>query len=138
MSCPVLNSLLAAAAFAAALLLPPAIAAAELAAQTSDAAGVMVSARPLDLSPGAREWRFELSLNTHTVPLSDDLARTARLVDDAGHEQGAVAWNGDGAGGHHRRGTVSFRPVQPRPQAVELRIQRPGEAAPRTFRWKLQ
>ncbi len=136
MSRPVLNSLLA--ALAASLVLPLAASAAELAPQTSDAGGVMVTARPVDLSPGAAEWRFEVSLNTHTVPLSDDLTRTARLVDGAGHQFAAVAWNGDGAGGHHRRGTVSFLPVKPRPEAIELRIQRPGEASPRTFRWKLQ
>ncbi len=57
---------------------------------------------------------------------------------DGGKRHAPVAWDGAGPGGHHREGVLRFKPASPRPQAVELRITRPGESAPRSFRWVLQ
>lgn len=139
MSRRVLNFLLPAAlAFSVALLAAPRAGAAALASQSSDAGGVTVMVKPVELSAGAPAWRFEVSLNTHSAELSDDLARTAKLVDAGGKQHPALAWEGDPPGGHHRKGTLRFEPLRPLPAAVELRMQRPGEAAPRTFRWKLR
>lgn len=109
-----------------------------LATQKSAERGVTVSARPLDLSPAAQRWMFEVVLDTHSADLSDELAKTAVLVDDRGSEHRPAAWKGDPPGGHHRKGTLDFAPVVPRPGTVELRVQRPGEPVPRVFRWRLQ
>lgn len=109
----------------------------ELAPQTSRERGVTVRVKPVDLSPAAKAWRFEVVLDTHSVDLSDDLARTATLH-VAGAQHAPIGWDGDPPGGHHRKGVLRFAPVAPAPEALELRIQRPGEGAPRTFRWRIQ
>lgn len=138
------RALLAAAAVAAVVALVPfAVGHAQpessaLAAQKSAERGVTVSVRPIDLSVAAKRWAFEVVLDTHSVDLSDDLAKATLLVDDRGAEYRAAGWQGDPPGGHHRRGTLDFAPVAPRPAAIELRIQRPGEPAPRAFRWRLR
>ena len=139
-TCTLRRAVLAAAMAAAIAALAPGYgqsAAAVLAAQRSAERGVTLSVRPLDLSSGAKSWAFEIVLDTHSVDLADDLAKTAVLVDDRGAEHRAAGWQGDPPGGHHRKGTLAFAPVTPRPSAIELRIQRPGEPAPRAFRWRL-
>jgi hypothetical protein len=130
--------LLAAAAVVVALASLAAAHAQALAAQKSAERGVTVSVQPLDLSPAAKRWAFEVVLDTHSADLSDDLANAAVLVDDRGVEHRPAGWKGDPPGGHHRKGTLDFAPVAPRPAAVELRVQRPGEPAPRVFRWRVQ
>ncbi|HUX26400.1 MAG TPA: hypothetical protein VMV87_17495 [Burkholderiales bacterium] len=122
--------------FAAALYASGA-AATELAQQSSQAGSVSISVKPTDVSAGAAAWLFQVALNTHSGALEDDLAHSAVLVDAAGTQHAALGWDGDPAGGHHRRGVLRFKPISPRPAAIELRILRPGETTPRIFRWKL-
>lgn len=107
------------------------------AAQKSSGNGVTVSIRPGDLSATAQSWDFAISLDTHSQELSDDLVRSAVLIDDKGREHRPLAWDGAKAGGHHRQGTLRFAPLAPRPSSLELRIARPGESSPRVFRWIL-
>jgi hypothetical protein len=107
-----------------------------LPARTTDAQMVAVTITPKDL-PAAGEWQFDVAMNTHVSPLEDDLAANAVLVDPQGRSHAPVAWRGDGPGSHHRKGVLAFAPITPRPAAIELRLQRPGEAAPRTFKWTL-
>ena len=112
--------------------------AADLATQTSEGDGVTIAVKPVDLSAKATTWSFQVSLSTHSQDLSDDLARTAYIVDRAGKKHIApTAWKGDAPGGHHRNGVLSFKALTPPPKAIELRIQRAGEKAPRLFRWDL-
>jgi hypothetical protein len=113
-------------------------AAAQLAAQKNTAGGVTVAVTPANLVAGAKTWDFSIVLDTHTQDLSDDLAGSAVLLDDRGNEFKALAWDGAAPGGHHRSGVLKFSAIEPRPQALELRISRPGEAKPRTFRWRLE
>ena len=110
----------------------------ELAEQTSRDRGVTVRAKPVDVSPGAKAWTFEIVLETHSVELTDDLQRTATLAGPGGAAQSASAWEGDPPGGHHRKGVLRFAPLAPQPDAVVLRIQRPGESTARSFRWALK
>lgn len=131
-------SLLHALVLCAALLYALGGAAAELEQQSSQAGGVSVSVKPTDVSAAAATWLFQVTLTTHSGDLGDDLARTATLVDSAGKHYPAAGWDGDPAGGHHRKGVLRFKAQSPRPDALELRIQRQGESAPRTFRWKLK
>lgn len=111
-------------------------AAADLSPRTSTVAGVTLKAAPRSVSGAA--WEFELTFDTHTQNLGDDVVKSAVLVADGGTNYSAVDWQGDPPGGHHRKGVLRFNPVSPAPQAIELRIQRSGESAPRSFRWRLR
>ena len=113
-------------------------AAAELAAQKDAANGVTIVVTPGNLAQGAKTWDFNIAFDTHSQDLSDDLTATAVLSDGKGSEFKPTAWDGAGPGGHHRKGVLKFAPISPQPDSVELRIARPGEAAPRVFRWQLR
>jgi hypothetical protein len=135
--------LLAAAPLAVALLVlradPPA-ADTEIAAgtpatavQTADAGGVEVSAtlERLDEAGAA----VGLMLDTHTADLDVNLPAAAHLVVD-GVAWPARGWDGDGAGGHHRAGTLRFDPAAA--PAGEVRLHLDGLPAPVTFAWNLE
>jgi hypothetical protein len=132
------SSLFRALVLCATLLYALGAAAAELAQQSSQAGGVGISVKPTEVSAAATTWLFEVTLTTHSGDLGDDLARTATIVDAAGKQYPAVGWEGDPPGGHHRKGVLRFKARSPRSDALELRILRQGETAPRTFRWKLK
>lgn len=106
--------------------------------QTSNARGVAIKVTPKNLAAGAAAWEFAIVLDTHSGSLSDDLAKSASLLDGAGGRQAPLAWEGAPPGGHHREGVLRFKPLVPPPQAIELQIARDGEPAPRTFRWRLR
>ena len=120
------------------LLLAAAAAAAQIAPQKSSQGGVTVVVTPAEVGAGAKEWTFKVVLDTHSQELSDDLVRTVVLIDGAGREARPLGWEGAGPGGHHREGVLRFAAIQPRPEAIELRISRAGEADPRRFRWQLK
>ncbi len=130
-----LTSLLPALALGAFVLSATGAPAVELEKQTSQADSVSISVKPVDVT--AANWQFEVALNTHGGSLDDDLTKTATLL-AAGKQYPAAGWEGSAAGGHHRKGVLSFKAVSPRPDAIELRIVRQGEAAPRTYQWKLK
>ena len=113
-------------------------ASAQLATRKDSANGVTVTVTPANLAPGAKTWDFSIVLDTHSQDLSDDLAKSAVLVDERGNESTPIAWEGAAPGGHHRRGVLKFSPLEPRPKTLELRLNRPGEARPRIFRWNLE
>lgn len=106
--------------------------AAPLAEQTTVEQGVTVKVTPRTFS--GSEWEFAVVLDTHSQELNDDLQKTAVLIVD-GREVRPVEWQGPGAGGHHREGTLRFPAAGEKPGNLELRIQRSGEAVPRVFRW---
>lgn len=108
-----------------------------LAAQSSTELGVVIKVTPKAIGPSDRQWEFSVVLDTHSAELSDDLARSARLVTEDGRSFEPTSWTGAAPGGHHREGILVFDAPTPRPSAIELRIVRPGESAPRTFRWQL-
>lgn len=112
--------------------------AADLAPQNSQSGGVSIAVKPVEVSAGAATWSFEVSLTTHSQDLSDDLVRAAFIVDGTGRKESPTVWEGDAPGGHHRKGVLRFKALTPMPEAIEMRIQRPGESAPRTFRWQLK
>jgi hypothetical protein len=110
----------------------------QLAPQSSQEGGVTVRVTPLDISADAKSWSFEVVLDTHSQDLADDLTQTAAVIDEAGRSHAPLAWEGAPPGGHHRKGVLRFAPITPPPAALELRVQRPGEPKPRTFRWPLK
>lgn len=106
------------------------------AVQTSNQDGVKITVEPRGFPPEAKTWDFVITLETHTQPLDDDLAKTATLVAD-GKPSRPRGWEGAPPGGHHRKGVLRFEAVAPLPHTVELQIRRTGEASPRVFRWQL-
>ena len=113
-------------------------AAAGLETRSASAAGVTVRVTPTQVAPGAATWEFEVMLDTHSQDLSDNLVRNSVLVESNGAKHAPLAWDGAGPGGHHRKGVLRFKALQPAPEAIELQIRRPGESAPRSFRWTLK
>ena len=113
-----------------------AMAAAALPAQSSSEAGVTVKVTPRNFTADA--WEFDVVFDTHSQALTDDLEKTAGLVSDGRTSHAAVKWQGDPPGGHHRKGVLQFQAVSPMPASIELQVKRSGEAALRSFRWKLK
>jgi hypothetical protein len=111
--------------------------AAELGTIKNSERGVTVAVTPVNLSAGASSWDFKISLDTHSADLDDDLRKSAVLLDGKGGKHAPVGWDGAAPGGHHREGILRFKPLSPRPAAIELWITRPDETRPRAFRWKL-
>jgi len=110
--------------------------AAAMATQSSSEQGVTVKATPKSAGLDNPRWEFSVVLDTHSSDLSDDLATTATLITADGREFKPVAWTGAAPGGHHREGVLEFAVPQPWPRAVELKLEREGEAAARSFRWQ--
>jgi len=113
-------------------------AAPDLERRTSNADGVSVAVKPLDVAAGAKSWDFEVTMNTHIRPLVQDLAKVSTLVDDSGARHAPTAWKGDPPGGHHRKGVLQFAPLAGSPAYVELQIRGVGTPDVRSFRWQLR
>jgi hypothetical protein len=68
---------------------------------------VEVAVTPLDFNGDFDEViRFEVSMNTHSVDLSMDLAKLSMLTTDLGSSLPADSWSG--GSGHHVRGVLVF------------------------------
>ena len=76
--------------------------------ERSDAQGaVTVNVTPLNLEDSGETLDFKVSLETHSVDLSMDLAALATLSTDSGRSVQAIGWDAP-RGGHHVEGTLSF------------------------------
>ena len=105
--------------------------------QSSVDRGVTVKVTPKAIGMPDTRWEFGIVLDTHSADLSDDLVQSASLTTDDGRTLKPAGWTGAAPGGHHREGVLAFDVPAPRPTSIELRIVRPGESIPRTFRWQL-
>ena len=108
-----------------------------LPSRESNEGQVMVTVTPLALSKAADTWRFEVQLNTHVAPITQDLAAVAVLSDGNGHDERPSAWEGDPPGGHHRKGVLVFKAMNPTPDSVTLKIRQVGSVPERSFAWKI-
>lgn len=108
-----------------------------LTTQSSTERGVTVKVTPKAIGASDKRWEFSVVLETHSAELNDDLTQSATLTTDDGRTLKPATWTGAAPGGHHRAGVLAFDAPAPRPASIELRIVRPGESAPRTFRWRL-
>ena len=107
------------------------------ATRSSSDQGVTVKVTPKLIGLIDNRWEFSIALDTHGAGLSDDLTQSATLTTSDGRTIKPASWTGAAPGGKHREGVLAFEMPAPRPATIELRISRPGESAPRTFRWQL-
>ena len=105
--------------------------------QSSTDRGVTLKVTPKSIGSQETRWEFSVVLDTHSEDISDDLVQSATLTTGDGRTLKPTSWTGAGPGGHHREGVLAFDVAAPRPTMIELRIARPGESTPRTFRWQL-
>lgn len=96
---------------------------------------VSVSVKPLNLENSSITWDFEISLNTHSENLSQDLLAVSELVGDQGKSYKPTAWEGAPPEGHHRQGILKFEAISPRPKSIELKIKNIGGISERNFKW---
>lgn len=106
-----------------------------LKAVTSDAGGVRVVVKPITI--GTRSfWEFEVTMDTHTKPLNDDMAKASTLVVANQARYAATAWQGDAPGGHHRKGVLRFPAPTDNATSFELQIDDVAGTGRRVFQWK--
>lgn len=103
---------------------------------------VVFDITPLNLGTPADTLEFAVSMNTHSVDLSMDLASLATLTTDTGLSIPATKWDAV-PGGHHVAGTLIFPAMQDGKSILEgagkltltiLNV----DAASRVFEWDLQ
>ena len=105
-------------------------------AKIDEQASVNVIVTPLDMSAHSNEWRFDISMNTHVVPLDQDMVNIAVLVDENGKIYKPLRWEGAPAGGHHRDGVLVFNPITPIPKSITMKISDIG-GVERSFIWQM-
>lgn len=118
------------------LFLATASQAADLKPAASNAGGVRVDVVPVQLAAG-QQARFQVSLNTHSVPLDQDLTAVSVLRDSRGREYKPVHWDGAPPGGHHRKGILVFPELSAPLNSVTLTIHDIAGIANRDFAWQL-
>src|SRR5512147_1723607 len=92
--------------------------------------GIKLTVVLQDISDKADTWDFAVTLETHTQALGDDLAKSSVLIAD-GKQYLPLDWEGASPGGHHRKGSLRFKAIVPRPKSVELQIRLANDPAPR-------
>ena len=102
------------------------------AARQATAGPVQVKVTPLRLDDAGA--RFNVVLDNHEIDLTMDLAGAALLTVGSAR-WGPAAWSGDGPGGHHREGTLSFGSRGPAAGDAVLTLG--GLSSPVRLTWQL-
>jgi hypothetical protein len=76
-------------------------------ARSDNQGAVTFAVKPENLTNPGNVLIFDVSMNTHSVDLSMDLAQLATLATDNGRSVQAILWNAP-RGGHHISGKLSF------------------------------
>ena len=114
----------------------------QLAELTDSQGAVTVIVKPLDLNSSPDKLRFDVTLDTHSIDLSMDLAALATLTTDTGISVPAALWDAP-LGGHHVSGTLSFpsslggKPILDGASKLTLII-KDVDASERIFAWDLK
>lgn len=108
-----------------------------LASQVSNEREIKVTVTPGNITREVQTWDFEVTLETHTQTLNDDLAKSSMLI-AGGKQYLPLSWEGAPPGGHHRKGKLRFKAIVPPPQSLELQIRLAADPAPRSFKWLLK
>ena len=103
---------------------------------------VEVAVKPMNTGDGSDGViRFDVTMNTHSVDLSMDLARLSTLANDLGIRLDAESWTG--GSGHHIRGQLDFLMYTPDGtpligDATEIILTiRDVDASERVFVWQV-
>ena len=110
----------------------PSSSTASLATRSINAGSVEVAIQPVRIDGNGAS--FSISFDTHSGDLEIDPSKTSRLQVD-GRDWVTPSWSGDGPGGHHRKGTLSFKAAGPATGQVRLTID--GLTAPVVADWSL-
>jgi hypothetical protein len=111
-------------------------------ARLDEQGAVVVEVTPLNLGTPADTLQFQVSMNTHSVDLSMDLAVLSTLSTDSGVSLQALKWDAV-PGGHHVTGTLIFPSTQDGQSILEgtskltLTIEN-VDAPSRVFEWELK
>lgn len=81
---------------------------------------VEVTIEPKQLVVG-KEMVFEVSLDTHTVELDEEMTRVVRVTDELGRDYEVISWSGD-KGGHHVSGELRVAALQKGAGRIKLEI----------------
>jgi len=101
-----------------------------------------VEITPLNLDNPSDQLEFDVSMNTHSIDLSMDLATLATLTTDTGIAVQATLWDAP-LGGHHVEGKLIFPALKDGNSILEgatkitLTIVN-VDAASRVFEWELK
>ncbi len=74
----------------------------KLALQKRSEGGASMTVVPKNISTNVAAWEFEVTLDTHTVALDQDLTRASVLLDAQGNRHAPTGWEGDPPGGHRQ------------------------------------
>ena len=110
--------------------------------RTDEQGAVTFEVTPLNLDSATDTLEFDVSMNTHSVDLSMDLAQLATLTTDAGVSLQAGKWDAT-PGGHHVEGKLIFPATQDGKSVLDgagkLTLTIVNVDAPtRVFEWPLQ
>ena len=105
--------------------------------QISNERGIKVTVTRQNIVGEAKTWDFQVTLETHTQDLNDDLAKSSVLIAN-GRQYLPMGWKGAPPGGHHRKGLLRFKAITTQPRSMELQIRLTGDATPRSFKWLLK
>ena len=108
-----------------------------LTAQVVAGGGMTVLVRPPTLKLG-QAVEFGIVLDSHSVEIVEDMAKSVVLRTETGKEYTPAAWDGDKPGGHHRTGVIRFAPLTDQPRRIELIIKDVAGVPERLYRWELQ
>ena len=109
----------------------------DYASQVSDERQVKITVILQNIQKEAKTWDFEVTLESHTHALSEILESSSVLIAD-GKQYLPLGWDGAPPGGHHRKGILRFKAIDPKPASVELQIRLIGDPSPRSFKWRLK
>lgn len=107
------------------------------AAQIEEARGIRVTVILQHAALVAKELEFLLILESHSKSLNDDLAKSSMLIAD-GRRYLPLGWRGAPPGGHHRKGALRFKAIEPQPTVLELQLRLAGDSSPRSFKWEVK
>lgn len=110
-------------------------------ARTDSQGSVEFVVEPLNLTSPGETVEFEVTMDTHSVDLSWDMAAQSVLATDTGLEVQGLSW--PGGSGHHVEGKLTFpamtaggQPLLDGAKTLTLTIRDAG-AAERVFTWEL-
>ncbi len=106
--------------------------------KTDEQPPVTIAVTPIEFGENEALWKFDITLDTHSGSLDNDLLAIATLVDSQGNVYQPISWEGPGPGGHHREGVLIFEAINPLPPYVTLVIKDVGGVPERSFAWNTE